>query len=602
MGREMQLDKHAHAIQDRWIQAWPEAIADWSPFVQLHEPKWCWTESEEQAEGLTSSFAMIRLVDHSVVVSLRQVRALGLEDFASEILAHEVGHHVYCPSDLTDNARLLARIRRGLPGCFPYVPMVANLYADLMINDRLQRVRGRKIDQVYRILVDVPSKSKLWRLYMRIYEVLWNLPTACLTMERLDPVMNQDAVLGARLIRSYAKDWLGGAGRFACLCLRYVSEDQEEARSACKLWGDTLQAGASGFPDGLTTMDEDELEGALHPADDPLLNGLEPIDVGDGEARGGRVASEASGRKTIKSYREPFEYAEVLKASGVVLSDRDIAIRYYRERAVPHLIPFPVRCQKVSTDPHPEGLDLWDISSDLENVDWTSSVAASPVIIPGVTTRERLQGYATGNEPEAAACDLYLGVDCSGSMRDPALTLSYPILAGAIIALSALRAKACVKVVLSGEPGTTVSTEGFVRSEREIMRSLLNYLGTGYSFGIHRLAETFTEELERTNPVHILIVSDYDIFQMLDEQGDQRLGWDVAKEAVRRAGGGGTYVLQLPGYHQVEKRFQSKLDRMKSDGWHVHMVNSMEEMLDFAKQFSRSRYHQTKVGGRVHGI
>src|SRR5688500_18554365 len=93
------------SLREAWLAAWPAALAIWSRFVQLHEPLWCFDESAEQREQLTGSFAMIRLVDHSVVISLRQVREQGLDRFAAEILAHEIGHHVYCPADLTDHAR-----------------------------------------------------------------------------------------------------------------------------------------------------------------------------------------------------------------------------------------------------------------------------------------------------------------------------------------------------------------------------------------------------------------------------------------------------------------------------------------------------------------
>jgi len=58
---------------------------------------------------------MIRFVDHAVVISLRQVAARGLEDFAREILGHEIGHHVYCPGNLDDHARLIAHIRPASP-------------------------------------------------------------------------------------------------------------------------------------------------------------------------------------------------------------------------------------------------------------------------------------------------------------------------------------------------------------------------------------------------------------------------------------------------------------------------------------------------------
>ncbi len=592
-------DKNAilQELQERWTAAWPQALADWSPFIQLHEPKWCLTEADEVQESLSGSFAMIRLVDHSVVISLRQVLEQGLEEFAIEILAHEIGHHVYCPADLTDNGRMLARMRRGLPGCEPYAPMVANLYGDLLINDRLQRSCGRNMAGVYQALKSGQTNSKLWWLYLRIYEVLWSLPPQTLAMGEADSRLRVDAMLGARLVRSYAKDWVGGAGRFACLMFPYIAEEAEAARAAAKQWCDTLQAGANGYPDGLAELDADEESGNIHPVEDPALSGLEPIEHDEGSegTSHGRLPGSLSGLKTIKSYRDPFEYAEIMKASGVNLSERDIAIRYYRERAIPYLIPFPTRRLNKSLDPLPEGVELWEPGSEIDQIDWASTLVASPTVIPGVTTRQRLLGSSPGSEPEQQPFNLYLGVDCSGSMRDPARNLSYPVLAGAVIALSALRTKAKVKVVLSGEPGKSISTDGYIRDPTEVLRTLVNYLGTGYSFGIHRLAETFAagggDSASGDAPTHILILSDYDMFQMLAEQGNEKLGWDVAREAARAAGGGATYVLQLPGFANLTERFANQIQRMKQDGWGVYLVNSMEELIEFAKQFSRQQYH-----------
>lgn len=597
------------SLQQKWLKAWPQALADWSPFVQLREPIWCFSEADETRESLTASFAMIRLVDHSVVISLQQVLERGLMDFAVEILAHEIGHHVYCPADLNDNARMLARMRHGLPGCEAYAPMVANLYGDLLINDRLQRSCGRNMAGVYLALGKHAgnaspntsaghSGSKLWSLYLRIYELLWSLPPRSLTPSVVDERINQDAVLGTRLVRSYAKDWLGGGGRFACLLLPYIVEEAEAARQAAMVWCDALTAGAGGCPDGLVELDDDELSGAIHPAEDPELSGLDPLGEPSSEpaARIGKVASELSGRKSIKSsHRDPFEYAEILKASGVALSDRDIAVHYYRERALPHLIPFPARRQPLTSDPIPGGLDLWDPSGDIDQIDWIGTLTASPTVIPGVTTRERLIGSTPGAEPNRVPLDLYLGVDCSGSMHDPARTLSYPVLAGTIMALSALRAGARVKVVLSGEPGSSVSTDGFVRDRRQVLNTLLNYLGTGYAFGIHRLRETFLENAAIKRPVHVLVISDSDLFQILDESADGQTGWDVARQSASLCGGGATYVLQfpsyeLPGHKAYQRQFGEQLERMRTDGWGVHLVDSMEELLTFARLFTRQNY------------
>ncbi len=584
-------------VQRQWQQAWPQAIADWSPYVQLRDPSWCQDAADEKREHLTGSFAMIRLDDHTVVISIAQIVEKGLEKFAGEILAHEIGHHVYCPADLTDNARLLARIRRGLPGCEAYAPMVANLYADLLINDRLQRQCGRDMVGVYKTLKTNRESGKLWQWYMRTYELLWSLPPKTLTLNSTDQRVNQDALLGSRLVRVYSRDWLAGAGRFACLLLPYVSEEAEQALEQFKIWCDTVQAGAGSIPDGLAEIDDDELAGAMHPAEDPELSGLDPVELGElAGQRGGRVPGELSGRKTLKSFRDPFEYAEILKAAGVNLSEREMAVRYYRERAVPYLIPFPARLHQAATDAIPEGLDLWEPTSDLERIDWFSTLVVSPEVIPGVTTRERLQGDAPGREPQRTPLNLYLGVDCSGSMGDPAFQLSYPVLAGTVIALSALRAGAFVKVVLSGEPGRSICTDGFIRDQGEILKTLLNYLGTGYSFGIHRLAETFSPNLRMERPAHILVVSDYDMFAMLNEKGSKRLGWDVAREAVQACGGGATYVLQLPGYRDgVKDQYAAQLERMKTDGWNVHLVNSIEELLVFAREFSRLQYQEMRT-------
>lgn len=239
-------------LRDTWASRWPAALGHWSRFTKLSEPRWCFTEREEKREHLSGSFAMIRLNDQAVVISLRQVQEAGLEDFAEEVLAHEIGHHVFVPGNLLDQGRALARIRRGLPTKEHLAPLVANLYEDLLINDRLQRTAELDIAGVYQKLGG-GSADKMWTLYMRIYELLWSLPRGSLatgihelpqtapakapvpadtSTEPLPPIppitvgqLEGDAILGARLVRVYARDWLDGAGRFAALCLPYLMED-----------------------------------------------------------------------------------------------------------------------------------------------------------------------------------------------------------------------------------------------------------------------------------------------------------------------------------------------------------------------------------------
>jgi hypothetical protein len=279
------------------------------------------------------------------------------------------------------------------------------------------------------------------------------------------------------------------------------------------------------------------------------------------------------------------EYGEILKALGSSLSDHEITIRYYRERALPNRIRFPVRELPDASDPLPEGLATWDFGMPLEDADWLQSVLASPHVVPGMTTVQRTYGTSPGSQPERRPVDLYLGVDCSGSMMNPQRDVSYPVLAGTIIALSALRTGARVMVVLSGEPGRSVATDGFVANEHAVLDVLTGYLGTGYTFGIQRLRTTFGKRKPTDRDVYILILTDHDIFKMLDDNHYGTTGWEVARESLEQARGGGTYVLHMP-----INLAQARVDRMRGDGWQVHSVQNLEDLVAFARAFSQAHY------------
>ncbi|MBU2548392.1 MAG: VWA domain-containing protein [Proteobacteria bacterium] len=579
-------------LKTAWKGRWEEALGLWSRYTKLSEPVWCSTRAEERRQGLKDSFAMIRLDGHVVAVSLRQVRDLGLEDQALEILAHEIGHHVYTPADLRDNARLLARVRHALPTVEVLAGFIANLYADLLINDRLARSAGLDMAAVYRKL-KTDGAGRLWRLYTRIMEVLWNLPSGTLAEGRSDERIDVDATLGARVVRAYAREWLDGAGRFAALFLPYLIEEKAQFLSGLKIvWMDALGAGAGGeAPDGLVEIEDGEIDGAIHPAEDDRLTGLGEREAPEGGRPGGGGREDVGGRKN--QYREPAEYVELMKSLGVRVSEEEMVIRYYRERARPHLVRFPVRETRSAEDPLPEGLDPWDPGDPLAELDWTESLIRSPTLIPGLTTYRRTYGRTEGGLPGQRPLDLYVGVDCSGSMMNPRLALSFPVLAGAIVSLSALRAGARVMVCLSGEPGSYSRTDGFVRDEKAVLKILTGYLGTGYAFGIRRLKETFLDGAKPARPTHVLVVSDSDIFRMLSEV---KGGWDLIARTLEAAGGGGTMVLNIPGLNPT---WAKKLDRLRETGWLVHLVSSWDELLVFARGFSKTHYElcSWKKGG-----
>lgn len=577
------------AVRDAWAARWPEALALWSPYLRLRSPRWCLTEADEAREGLTGSFAMIRLVDQTVVISVRRI-VPELVDFPLEILGHEIGHHVLCPADLADNAHLVARIRRMLPSVEEHAPMVANLYADLLINDRLQRARGLDMAGVYRALRT--SGDRLWTFYLRLYEILWSLPTGSLVAVDARPLVDEkldlDAFLGARLVRTFAGRWLDGAGRFAALCLPYLLESVD-ATEAWKVWQDAVGAGAGGFPAGLTEVGEDDEE-VPHPALDPELNGTGDTGA-PADAEGAAEPADDGNRGAAGQYREPFEYGEILRASGLALSDHEIAVRYYRERASGHLIRFPDRAAPVIGDEIPEGAVPWDVGEPVMAIDWTETALRSPVVIPGVTTVQRSWGPNDGVEAARVPLDLDLYVDSSGSMPDPQVSVSYLTLAGAIVALSALRAGARVQATLWSGAHEFTMTDGFVRDEQAVLRILTGFFGGGTAFPIHVLRDTYagrTERDARERPAHVLVISDDGVTTMFDRDERGRDGREVSRQAIASAGGGATMVLNL--WQPLERN--TDLAAAREDGWDIHVVREWDDLVAFARAFSRRAYDE----------
>lgn len=586
-------------LQSDWSGSWPAALARWSRFVKLSEPRWCLTRQDEKREGLTGSFAMIRLLDQAVVISLRQVHDCGLDQFALEIAAHEIGHHIYCPGNLTDQGRMVARMRRALPTKEQLAPVVANLYSDLLINDRLQRA-GLDIAGVYRELRKDPSRlpSRTWTFYMRTYEILWALPKGTLDEGPFDKRLEGDAQLGARLIRSYSRDWLDGAGRFATLVLPYLLEDDgQDVDRLLRGWLDARCPGQGSDepPFGLTEVEPEEEEGVLHPALDRELAGIDD----DEKPRRDPPSETDQPQGSTGQYREPFEYGEILRSLGLDLTDHEVAVRYYRERAAPHLVRFPVRRLPESTEPLPEGLHTWEIGQPLEDADWLNSVLVSPHVIPGVTTVQRTWGTVEGAEPEKRPVDLDLYVDCSGSMPNPQAAVSHLALAGAIVALSALRVGARVQATLWSGARQFETTGGFVSEPQTILRILTGYLGGATAFPIHLLRETYAQRRPVDRPAHILVISDDGVDTMFQNDEFGNSGREVSQQALRVGAAGGTLVLNLfRDWPEIPELVQAH-----EDGWRIHRVQNWDDLVAFARAFSRESYAQEeRHAGRGPGV
>ena len=170
-------------------------------------------------------------------------------------------------------------------------------------------------------------------------------------------------------------------------------------------------------------------------------------------------------------------------------------------------------------------------------------------------------------------------------MPNPQQRLSYLTLAGAIVALSALKAGARVQATLWSGKHQCLCTEGFVREEAAILAILTGFFGGGTAFPIHKLRDTYAGRDSLARPAHILVISDDGVSTMFDPDERGNSGWDVAAMALAAARGGGTLALDL-----YEGFSGAWVEPAAAQGWSIERVRSQAELVTFARNFSRRHY------------
>jgi len=567
-------------LKESWDSRWEEALGVWSHLVMMRPPHWCFTKEEARKEGLEDSFAMIRLKDHRIVLDASLIQHYKLEGFPLEIMAHEIGHHVYVPANLQDNGRVLSLVRKALVERKSYSLQIINLFADHLINYRLQNQHGLAMVEIYkRILArQIRGYSPVWNLYLTIYERLFSLKPGTLAQIPRDrekaEILESDSEVGAHIIRSYSQDWLDGASAYALLYYPYLWEEPPQDEAMLTIL-DTIRAseGASGQGADLEDVS----------LDDAGQNREDPIRGKELRVSASKGSREKSPQQRYKSPKDYLDYMRQLESGNFDLNRA--LIRYYRQIASPYLIPFPLEKMPQREADLPEGLESWELGDNPGEIDWFSTIINNPEVIPGMTTLKRTYGWDEDATLQESPLDLYIGIDCSGSMNNPGIIFSWPVLAGTIIAQSALRAGARVKVVLSGEPGSYMETPGFISDQKKVMDVLVSYLGTGFAFGIPRLSDDFSSLRKRKT--HILLLTDDDIFAMLGGNlyGKRAPTWDIAARAIKNSGGGGSLVLySSPEYHKEEA------EQLRKEGWNIYYVSNNEELSLFAREFSQKKY------------
>ena len=468
-------------------EAWPRAQAFWSRFLLLGAPV------HHPACG---SVARIDLGTRQVALDLDLIRRHGLGDCLEAILAHEVGHHVRYPGTLAVHARMRL-IERGLLPLKDY--SVTNLFTDLMINDALRPAYEEPLARVYRSFVGTSD----WRtdpafpFYLAVYEERWRRAPGSLMDEATEaefaaayPGYRAEAqVLGEKLFRlgpnvytqflyfvsvvsRYAPPKEDGepvgSGPYACGCGEPTADD----------WADALT------PDGR------EREAIRRAREEGWISEKTAERMHDRDATARRIAT-LPGSDTADATRVP----EVMAA-------------YYRQQAERYLLrpPPQLRYGEANT---PTTLDDWEPGDALRDIDWVATLLQRGPDLGAASPLKRVRvAEAEGWEVPLWQPRVEVYLDVSGSMPDPRVTRNAMTLAAQVLVTGAIRAGGWARATLYSS--SNVSYREWCRSETELSKFLMHYIGSGTDFPFGLLRDSVSE-CGGDQPIRVVITdTDFD--------------------------------------------------------------------------------------------
>jgi hypothetical protein len=541
---------------------------------------------DEKKNNLRDSFAAICMVDLGTQINLKEIKLYHLEDFALPILAHEIGHHVLLPGNLADLARLVGIVKPIFNDSDRAI-YFENLFSDIIINDRLYSKRHLPMDKVYlRFKQNLPqaqTADPLWTFYMRVYETLWRLPRGTLAGNEITKKMDIDAGIAVRILVHFSQQPFLAIKRLAYVFLPYFPEQNQLSTRKIPVL-DSHSIGNMNADDlgkifgGMTSLSDDESQ-AIDEDESKVydFSGMRPPNKNLNQKN----------NSSIGQRRTPAQFGQILEDLGLKLPPNKIAMMYYRELANPYLIPFP-SIPIPSGEEIMEGAEVWTIGEDLEKLSWELSLFESPLIFPGITTRQQSYGVVSGKEIKTNPIYLDLYIDCSGSMPNPFYAISYLTLAGVIMSLSAIRAGAKVQATIWSDYGTFKSTQGFFDDETRVLEIVTDFISGGTGFPLNILRETYNKYSDQNPPAHIMVISDEGVDTMLLDDELKTHGKEIVKKAFEKGRGGGTLALNLPQGYSTPK-----LTELQKLGFEIKYITDWKELLDFARDFSEKKWGKT---------
>jgi hypothetical protein len=472
--------------RDALDAAWEKALEVWGLAIRLSPP---------QEDPSSPAIAYIDLTTRQVVINPQKIASLKAEGSIEAILAHELGHHLRFPASLAVQARLELLERELLP-IRGY--SLLNLFTDFLINTELARETPHLMPQLAAVYLGCPAGSDdgladpVFYFYLTCFEEAWLMPPRTLTrdagtfLEGKYAGLRAEAQQLAETIPNLAPNIFTQFVYFASVVSRFQqdsadpsSKSGEKTRNPSH--GDHSSPSPGDYADALkrSAQESDAIKRAIKEG------WLKPGEIPDAQTSEARRAGALPGVLA----GQPKKLAEVM------------AIQY-RRLAEKYLFKPPM--DKQGGDPFiPSTLSPWEVGDSPKDIDWISTITASGPDLAVVSPLKRdLLEDDPEEKPRVWTRRLEIYLDVSGSMPDPKSAVNPMTLAAQVLAMSAIRNGGQVR-------GLIYSTNNmqhweWTRSEMEMSRFLMNYIGGGTDFPFDVLAASVRDN-ERRQPVRVVL-------------------------------------------------------------------------------------------------
>jgi hypothetical protein len=461
------------------IDCWPRACAHWPEVSPLQPP--AKLPETSQILGLTDLAMRQVYLNHDLV---RHKQLLGCVE---AILAHQVGHLAHYPGALAVQARLrlLEKTLLPLEDC-----SVLHLFNDLLVNAALGNALRDQLVQIGEAFCDEAGRERDAGLLfsLAVHEELWQTEPGALmgpgrrSLEANFPHYRAEAHLLAQDLFGLGPNLYTQFLRFVSVLSRYVQpHDGSPAclrtEPAAQDWADALMPAAA-EKEAITRA---LAEHWLHPEQARRLTG---------DDLEGRVLS-LPGASSEDATLVP----EVMAA-------------YYRREAENCLLRVPPQ-RTLGEATLPTTLEEWEPGDPVSDIDWLATLTERGPALGAAGPLRRLRTAETeGHETALWRPRLEIYLDVSGSMPDPRWHRNALTLAAQVLVTATIRAGGSARAVLySNAP---VVYRPWCRSEAELSRFLMHYIGAGTTFPFDVLRQS-VEECKSAQPIRVAITdTDFD--------------------------------------------------------------------------------------------